>query len=770
MATTLTQPEPVQTGLFTAQGQPVPLRGVTFTGRLCGLAMELRVAQRYRNEEAKPIECTYLFPLPEEAAVHALTVTLGNRTIRAGIEEREKAFELYDEALAKGNSALLLDQERPNVYQLSVGNLGPGAEALVEITLVYEARRDAQGVRLMIPCTISPRYTPPRLSPEVLAEIERTTPPYAAAVPYGLTVGIEAELSAPARSVASPSHPIQVSMNGPRASVTLAQRETLMDRDFVLQFELDAPGPAGAVVAEAHGRDHLLLELFPDLPTPEPAAPRDLVFLVDCSGSMSGDSISEARRAVELCLRQLRPGDRFRIVRFGSRTDVLGTGSQTLDQQSLEAAVDMVRRMDADLGGTEILPAMETILRFDMPGRMDLLLLTDGQVSNEEEVLALAAKNQARWRVFTFGIGAGSSEFLVRGLARNTGGQCEFIFPGERIEPKVLRQFGRMEAPVMETIQLDLGGLAVEVVPASLPALGQGDTLLVAARLSPGCRLADGAAVRLTGQTAGGPVSFTAVARRADAGGPVPLLWARRRIRELEEGSGVPAGSRQQRGQKRQPHELIALSKEYGLLCSETSLVAVMERAPGEKITTPAELRPVPVLVTTGWHGRGRMMAPMAPPRMMGPSAPLMMHCISESFSSSPQGRKKVSSRRMDSFGQIRASTGAGACPAPPPPWYLELLLRQEARGSFPLDETLAGFSGLTLDTLRDAAAKIVPAGSETPSILATVLALLLLETRAADHEPEWRLAARKARNWLRAHPAAIEGRDAGDWLKARIP
>ena len=171
----------------------------------------------------------YLFPAPEGAAVCGLTVTLGDRVLRAVVEEREKAFEIYDEAMGQGDTAVLLDQERPNVFQMSVGNLLPGEEAVVEVLMIMDAKPDGEEIRLMIPTTISPRYNPASANPAERAEIERITPPYAAGVPYGLTVALELEMASAIRSVSSQSHPVEVTVNGARATV--------------------APGPAG----DGHG-------------------------------------------------------------------------------------------------------------------------------------------------------------------------------------------------------------------------------------------------------------------------------------------------------------------------------------------------------------------------------------------------------------------------------------------------------------------------------------------------------------------------------------
>jgi len=774
MARAKTEPESTLRGLVTVSGQPVPLTGVAYRGRLCDLAVELRVIQRYRNAESTPIEAMYLFPLPEEAAVCGLTVTLGDRVIRAEIEERDKAFDSYDEAMGRGDTAVLLDQERPNVFQMSVGNLCPGEEAVVEIRLVLEARLDGDGVRLMLPTTLSPRYAPPRLSAAEQAEIERITPPYAGDVPYGLTLELALEMASPIRSVSSLSHPVEVTVDGANATVRLSARETVMDRDFILVCRTASPHQASVLAAESHGRDHLLLTLFPDMPAAEPA-PRQLAFLVDCSGSMQGDSIDEARRAVELCLRALRPGDRFRIIRFGSRTHHLTAGFEDFSQASLDGAVARIRAMAADLGGTELLPALQELVTGAREGRLDVIVLTDGQVSNEEAVLDLVRTIAARWRIFSFGIGAGASEFLVRGLARESRGECEFIFPGERIEPKVLRQFGRIDTPLLHDARFDWGGASVEQAPVTPPPVFAGEPLVVAARLTqPGALVADGTVVTFTALTAAGPREWSATVRRAAPDGPVPLLWARRRIRELEAGFGVPSGSTQRRNRPRAESGLVSLSKEYGLMSAETSFVGIVERPSDAKAAAPAEARRVPVMVTAGWHGQGQIQ-----PRqkrlvinlyktkpidqtmaggMPGADSSKML------FSSAPASME-------DSELYQRPSRSAAKPPTKrdPSSWYLDLLLLQRADGSFPLNDALAGWANRSLAELRDWARRLEPAGPEAETILATALALALLELNAHANVATWKSAAAKARIWLGPHPASVDGVPVDSWLRQQL-
>jgi len=729
-------------GLLTKTGEVVPLQGVKINGRLQGSATELTVLQRYRNDESKPIEAVYLFPLPSEAAVTGLEVRVGDRTLKAEIDEREAAFERYDDALREGHGAVLLDQERPNVFQVSVGSILPGQTVLVEIRLALLADSWDRGVRLMIPSTISPRYTPASLPPDVLREIERTTPPYALEVPFGMSIELSVEMASAIRAIESPSHPVRTEIDGARARVVFSRGEEAMDRDFVLTVETAEPNRAAAFVARRDGRDHLLVELRPDLPIPL-KIPRDLLFLVDCSGSMNGDSIDQARRAVELCLRALNAGDRFQVVRFGNSHRSLFPDFQTYSQETLDQAVQLVRAMEADLGGTEILAALTSSVKPAKGGSLDVIVLTDGEVSNETQVLAFAKKHRGAVRFFSFGIGAGSSESLVRGLARESGGEAEFIHPGERIEEKVLRQFGRISSPALSEISLDWGGLKVEQAPTALPPVFSGGAFRVMARLGKGVSAPEGTAVHLLGTTATGPVKWTATLALASEANAIPLLWARERIRDLEAGFGVAAGSRQKRGAEPGKRAMVTISKEYGVLCSETSFVAVVERPDAERTSGEVELRRVPVMVTAGWHGIGRAKAL---PRSM-----VSMACIPSFNSLSSQAMKSCDSAPLESdspdleIPSFPRRQAAPAYKAPPPPWHIALLMEQKADGSFELTSELVKAAKLSDREVK----KLLGESHLDHIVFATALAVITLQRRARAESDTWGAAVTKALEWL---------------------
>jgi Ca-activated chloride channel family protein len=751
------QTEPA--GLLSREGRPVPLEGVRITMKLRGLAAEMTVNQRFVNHEESPIEATYLFPLPEDASVCGFTVRTGERTIEGTVEERDKAFEIYDDAMAEGDGAFLLDQERPNVFHLSVGNVLPGQVVDVQIRLVSQVRYDSNFVRLMIPTTISPRYTPGDLPEEQRREIERITPPYAFDVPYGFSLEIDALLHSGITAVESPSHPIRSQVNDNTCRITLGQEEAALDRDVVVLLETDRGREAGAMVATRHGRDHVLLELYPRLEQESERKPRNVLFLVDCSGSMMGTSMEQAKRALDLCIRTLHEGDTFQIVSFGSTYQFMFRQTMEFSQKSLDRAATLISKMDADLGGTEILEPIKHITKELGEGTLDVVLLTDGQVANEAQVLAHVRKYKGRCRFFTFGIGAGSSEFLVKGLARESGGISEFIYPGERIEEKVLRQFARIDSPAVENVSIDWGGLKPEMAPKEIPPVYQGDALTVAARFEEGFQLPEDTRFTLKGKTASGPVSWSVAVSRVADDEAIPLLWARNRIRNLEGDFGAPRGSLQKRKRNRSLQELVDLSREYGILSSETSFVGVEERTEDEKSDQTAELRRVPVAVTTGWHGID----------MVGASAGLlanMMHIPKSRFAS-------LGSINLEASGDLMDIRCEG--PAPSASDYdafevspleraqeikfanmggidqlFEILRRQNADGSFPLSEIVIQYCGNELASLVETAQalekKIL---ARVEILLGTLWVLKILTSRERDSKDLWKAAAHKAVEWL---------------------
>jgi hypothetical protein len=555
--------------------------------------------------------------------------------------------------------------------------------------------------------------------------------------------------------------------------VSLGQREAALDRDFVLNVSASAfEAPCAWLERSDDGNEAIAVGFVPQMDASP--APAEVIFLIDRSGSMGGSSIEEVRNALQLCLRSMMTGCRFNIVGFGSTHEALFPESQAYDERSLAAASMHASSLGANLGGTEILPALQHVLeqqRSELPRQV--VVLTDGQVTNTDAVLALVRSHSTDARVFSFGIGAGSSRHLVQGIARAGGGSAEFIAPGERIEPKVVRLFTRLLTPALTDVQMDWGGLSVVAAPSQLPPVFAGARLVLYGFVE----RVQSATLRLSAKTPSGAVSFDVALdpRSSVSGTVVSTLAARARIRELEESPGWLAarGSRQQRPRTSDAsREIIELAVRYSLISRETSFVAVERRE--QPVHGDVQLRRIPIALTNGWGGlelRGRMIragmaAPlMAPAALYGdmrdtvawrsmPRAVSTAQSLLSRMADLIPGRQKPDSGDVaglsaptpsSSHGQDRARHEADNLRAR----MLAVVSLQRVDGSWELTEAFARAIGQPLDKLQLAQAGASGEASEINHAWATALALHWLKANVAVLGEEWRMIAAKARRWL---------------------
>ena len=763
--------ETLHSCLVTSSQVSIPLQGVRIEACLTGLGSEVTVTQRYTNLEAVDVEAVYVFPLEEGAAVCGFTARVGDRLIRGRVEEREKAFEVYDDAMAAGHGAFLLDQERPNIFTVSVGNLRPQQTIEIAITYVTLLTFEGAAVRLLIPTTVSPRYVPAG-PPEVgQPDGEHVNPPAQETVPYGLTLSVEIR-DTNMTQIESPSHAIRTTPHAHGTTVTLASDQAdssspyvALDRDFVLLMQPeDAHQPVAHVAREADGTLCAMVTFHPQ-PLDIPSRGNEVLFLLDCSGSMQGDSIAQAQRALALCVRALAAHDAFNIVCFGSSFTSLWPAPRPYSQASLEEATQYIQQVQADLGGTEILAPLQHLLQMapDPERPRQLLVLTDGEVSNEAEVIDLCGRYATTARVFAFGIGAGVSEHLVRGMARASHGAAEFIYPGERIEPKVLRMFGRVHTPAFKHVHIDWGGLEVEQAPAVCPPVFGGDSLTVFGRLKGGTtdKVASGRSLDVILHADAHTWEVPMALAQPETGGPIPTLWARHRIRDLEGRHGAPLRGSTQAHRKadRSIAQLVELGQRYGLLSSATSYVAVEERSASEKTTTQAVLRKIPIAITQGWHGRGSVLPATAAVMQVGmalpapaSSPPLEVELQARASAHDATGQLSAARRLAQTLGMGKQRTAWRAQPpqrvgererSTTADRLFELLMTQQADGSFRLSPVLQQWLGQRWPAVKAAAEH------HGEALVATAVVVALLAQEAADRADEWGPAVAKAQHWL---------------------
>ena len=597
-----------------SQNHLVPLTQVSVHTRLDHHLHHVTVKQRYENQEDQPIEATYLFPLETDSAVNGFTIKIDDRIIQGEVKEREEAFETYDDALMEGHGAFLLDQERSNVFTASVGNLEPGQKVEIDISYVALAKHEGTSTRLLIPTVVAPRYVPPLSNPELgLSDQERYNS--ARTLKSGYMLDLQVDISSPRRilSVDSPSHPIRTQFNDQGAVVTLSHDQVELDSDFILAVEYqDADQPFTWLTQNTDVNDdsfYLMSSFVPHFEVGEQNA--ELIFVVDCSGSMGGQSIDEAKKALSLCLRSIKEGSFFNIVCFGSSHQFMWPKSRLYTQDTLEEAQKYVNQIQANLGGTEIYSPLNALFQQSLIKGLprQILLLTDGQVSNETDVIDLCRRYQDQVRLFTFGIGHGVSENLVSQLAKVTGGVMELIHPNERIESKVIRTFKRVHQPHTQ-VDLKWDGVEVEIAQDQNLSFYSGDRYTLLARLDPLTSSETGhLTITCQEQSWDFPLQF----QECERSKTLPSLWATERIRSIENTRSVRRGSTQDRGhlknaQNRINQALLDLSLKYQLLSSQASFVAVEHRSDDRKTTQPLTLRQVPLS-----HLRNQWMGSSSP-------------------------------------------------------------------------------------------------------------------------------------------------------------
>ena len=702
--------------LRTVEGAPVPLQEVVVRARLQDLLADVEVTQSYKNAEPTAIEAVYSFPLPVEAELLDVEVTVGERVLRGQVVERRQAERRYEVAIVDGDAAMMIERPEPGLYVMNVGNLLPGAEARIAFRYALLLRRQRDQYRFLHPTTIAPRYGRWALEPHQVPESSLL-------VDHACRIDVEVTGLLAGASIESPSHAIDIERADGRTVVRLRESRLLMDRDFVLNLRTAAAPPAVVLQGpDIDGGQVALALLQPDAAAAVEAPPRDLKIVIDCSGSMQGESIAQARVAVRRILDALRPQDRFAVVLFGSAHLAWRPDMQPGDDATVAAAQQALAGMIANMGGTEMGAALAAAYRIPVRAQATptLILITDGEITERESVLSGA--RSSRHRLLTVGVGSAVAEGLLRELAAATGGACELVAPREDMAERIVRHFRRIDSGGAR-LTIDWPAPARDVVGLDDPVFA-GDTVAVFARLE---RAAAGelryALAFPDGRNAADRATIGSP-ESAQADDTLARLWAARRLFEL--GRAIDSAADADRGRLQQ--EAAALALRYRLLSPWTNWLLVVPQA-GEATHELPALRKVSQMLAAGWGAAGMLGAPRMAMDMPTPCGSFdAMGAGTLSSDSAPSVRRSVFARFSDLaggdgevFGSLHSRISRGFAAD------LRSLLKKQAthRRGYPVLDDLAGIAGLPPAAIV-ALRRLVEGGASEQAVVAAFLRLLL--------------------------------------------
>ncbi len=571
---------------------PLPLRHTDVKAEIALNVAAVRVLQQFENPYAVKIEAVYVFPLPQDAAVTDFVMTIGERRIRGIIREREEARRIYEEAKRRGHVASLLAQERPNIFEQSVANIEPGRRIDVEIAYFHTLAPEEGVYEFVFPMVVGPRYTPAGQAPP--RQPRYLTPGTKAAPLVSLSVALDAGV--PLRDLRCTSHAVSVERRGESAAtVALRDRDAVANRDFVLRWATAAERAQGAIAVRRgeDGGGYFTMVIEPPRELAERrAGPREMIFVVDCSGSMEGEPIAACQRAMRRCLDRLGPDDRFQIIRFSQRASSMGGELVAATPSNLREGRHYIDALRAD-GGTEMLRGVQAALRFRGEGgrRRIISFMTDGYIGNEAEILREIHENLGDARIFSFGVGSSVNRYLLERMATAGRGVAAYVGLGDDGGAAVDALYRRIESPAMGDLSIDWGPMRVsDLHPDPLPDLFVGKPVVVTGRFEGHGRRT----VKVRGR-GGAEALEVSVAVDLDGAAEghtaLPRLWARAKIRSLYDRMAFGSGSREELADS-----IRAVALRYGLASAFTSFVAVdsMSATAGDHGVTVEVPAPMP--------------------------------------------------------------------------------------------------------------------------------------------------------------------------------
>jgi Ca-activated chloride channel family protein len=582
-----------------------PLKHTDVTADIAGFVAQVSVTQTFHNPSKEAIEAVYTFPLPDDAAVDAMDMRIGNRLVKGTIQRREDARRIYNAAKNAGQSAALLDQERPNIFTQAVANVMPGQDVTITIRYVNTLKYNDGYYEFAFPMVVGPRFVPaggytepgkrgePSPSPavdgdpgaaSVVTDADKITPPITpegtrAGHDIGVTVNLDAGF--PIQQIASLSHDVDVTKTGlTRATVALHRGATIPNKDFILRYTVGGQQMQTGVIAhaDAPGDGTFTLILQPPAAPPQSViSPKEMVFVLDQTGSQSGMPIAKAKETMAYAIEHMNPGDTFQLLGFTTDVNPCFPGPVAANAANVRKALDWIKPIEGN-GGTDILKAADYVLKMPTdPKRLRIIcFMTDGYVGNDMQIIDYVRKHRGDARMFPFGVGSSVNRFLVDGMAREGRGEAEFVSLDEDGRTAAERFYRRIASPVLLDPQVDWGGLPVmDVFPTAIPDVFSHGPIILKGRY---LRAAEGD-ITVRGILRGQPweqrvhVAFPAVRHEGTA---IETLWARARIDDLQHQDWL--GAQTGNPDANIKEQIVQTALDYNLMSQYTSFVAVEQR------------------------------------------------------------------------------------------------------------------------------------------------------------------------------------------------
>lgn len=578
----------------------MPLKETNIEANIAGVIADIKVRQIYSNTGTKPIEAIYVFPASTRAAVYYVEMTVGKRKTVAKIAEREQAREIYEQAKQEGKTASLLEQQRPNVFQMNVSNIMPNDVVTVELRYTELLIPEDGVYEFASPTVVAPRYakqtentgggTEAWASNPYLVQGEKPT------YQFGIQVNLNAGM--PIQKITSSSHKVNVSYaSASVASVKLDATEKFGgNRDYILKYSLQGEEiETGVLLYETQEENYFLLMAQPPKDVkPQQIPPREFIFVVDVSGSMYGFPLDVTKELLTELIKSLKPTDMFNVMLFSGSSEMMSPKSMTATPQNINLAIELLSRQSGG-GGTEFLPALKTAFKSNTENGISrsFVIVTDGMIAVEHEAFDFIRQNLNKANLFSFGIGESVNRYLMEGMARAGSGEALIITKPSDASEKAMKFKEYIQTPALTNIQLRFEGFdAYDVEPLSPPDVLAKRPMIVFGKYRGKAQ----GNIKIEGVTGNGKYTESVAVAQAKSDNNVALkyLWARHKIQQINDYNFL---STEMRGKEDRllAKEIIALSLKYNILTQYTSFVAVDDQVrTNQKATTVKQALPMP--------------------------------------------------------------------------------------------------------------------------------------------------------------------------------